>query len=198
MSKGDAKPLSLGPIQIITKSLIIIAAISIFLRELLDHFLILGPNFYMTADRFSKIYYVTTGVIFLCFVGFFMIINNNWLVKRILPTEESISIEQQKIWFGASLRILFMFYGVFLLSHSTVTVVYITVHLREWLRLWFSGILWSSLFTERNLSTFCCRVYSLSFGILGGVSVVRSSGVCAMADEKDVEFKITGKGFYYE
>ncbi|MGD0784574.1 MAG: hypothetical protein ABR969_02035 [Sedimentisphaerales bacterium] len=138
-----------GHIQIIAKTLLIICGIQIVLWVTSYSFTMQGILFDRseTAVTISLISYIFAVILVVSSIIFFMILNNDWLVKKILPSEEPIPVEYQKIWFIAALRVGLVFCGLMLLASSIESVIY-TVKLIVcwpfWNTQWFSDFMYGN------------------------------------------------------
>ncbi|OHB56651.1 MAG: hypothetical protein A2Y12_06080 [Planctomycetes bacterium GWF2_42_9] len=107
-----------GQNQIIAKTLLIILGISFSLTVLAQCFIL--NNLIWELDFLTEfIISITTVVIFIAVLAAiikFFIINNNWLIAKILPNEEPV--ENPKAWFTSSLRIGLVLLGLILFAKS--------------------------------------------------------------------------------
>lgn len=110
MIEQNLKKESFGQIQIITKTLLIMSGIFIIDR-IAANSLALSLPFYSTSVP-AFIFYAAANIIFIVLILHFIIFNNSWLVKKILPAEEPLNAEDEKLWFSASLRIGLVFCGL--------------------------------------------------------------------------------------
>jgi len=117
---------SFGQVQMIAKTLLIICGIFIVDIVLRD-FIILLPSVFPTSAKASLIgvlFYSIATILFLAAIIVFMIFNNNWLVKKILPAEETVPAEYEKLWFSSSLRIGLVFCGLIFFAVSADALLY--------------------------------------------------------------------------
>jgi hypothetical protein len=148
-----------GQIQIIAKTILIICGINIVLWATSYSFTVQGILFDRseTAVTISLICYIIAVPLVVGSIIFFMILNNDWLVKKILPSEEPIPVEYQKIWFITALRVGFVFCGLMLLASSIESVIYtakLIICWPFWNTQWFSDFFYGNSdvrFTEFRL-----------------------------------------------
>jgi hypothetical protein len=120
MIGNNFKTGSFGQIQMIAKSLITICGIYLALW-VIDYGGI-GLSVTSCQTKIFNVFYAIAHLFVLSFVVFFMIVNNNWLIKKFLPDEEPIPAENQEKWFVSSLRIGLVFCGLMLLASSAESV----------------------------------------------------------------------------
>jgi hypothetical protein len=79
---------------------------------------------YKNDEFLFGIIYKSILFILLCGIFYFLIINNNWLIKKILPDEEDLPLENQKKLFITGLRAAIVFYGLILALSSMRPFIY--------------------------------------------------------------------------
>lgn len=165
-----------GQIQMIAKSLLTVCGIYLALEVISYGKMGLGMS--PQVDIF-KVFCMAVNVLILGVVVFFVIINNDWLIRKILPDEEPIPAENQKKWFVSSLRIGLVFCGLLLLTKSTESVVYtikIIPSLPVWGRQVFTGMLYGDRFNSMLLFENSLKVFKtvlIAYLIIGAPHFVR-------------------------
>jgi hypothetical protein len=149
MKKQEFK--AFGQIQMIANVCIAVIGIHIALIAI-NNYILLPRTMFCRSEIMSRLFdmfYVAVSLGVLSAIVFFMIVNNNWLIKKILPDEEPIPAENQKKWFISSLRIGLVFCGLMLLAGSAESLVYtakIIAGLPIWGRKLFADIFYDGRF----------------------------------------------------
>lgn len=116
----------LGQTQIIAKTILIICGIGIALLEIIRYCITL--QMYIASQfggsRILGISYIVAVILATAWVIYYLIINNDWLIKKIVPDEEPIAAEYQKLWFISCLRVGLVFCGLLLMAYSLQSIVY--------------------------------------------------------------------------
>jgi hypothetical protein len=138
-----------GQIQIIAKILLIICGIYIASMMIKNYTYLQGVMLSQSGTMWDiyGICLIITVILVPGSVLFFMTLNNDWLVKKILPSEEPIPVEYQKIWFITALRVGLVFCGLILLANSIESVVYtakLIIALPFWNTQWFSDFIYGN------------------------------------------------------
>lgn len=114
--------------QIIAKTLLMMCGIYLFLVQFTNIISTFLMFFNHSADYEGTNSLATIIKIIICAVLtislfaaviYFLIINNNWLVQKILPAEEPIEAENRSIWITTSLRCGLVFLGLILFGKYT-------------------------------------------------------------------------------
>ena len=179
MKKQEFK--TFGQIQMITNVCIAVIGIHIALI-VINNYMLLPRMMFCRSETMSRLFdmfYIAIGMGVLSAVVFFIIVNNNWLIKKILPDEEPIPAEFQKKWFVSSLRIGLVFCGLMLLAGSAESLVYtvkIIVGLPIWGRKLFADIFYDGRFDWSQLLKNSFNVFKtalIAYLIIGAPHFVR-------------------------
>ena len=125
VTNNKSKFTELGQNQIIAKTLLIVCGIYIGLTIVMKNISLLQMFFH--RDIGGLIIGVISVIIFLVVlfsICYFLVLNNDWLVGKILPSEEPIASEKQKLWLATSLRVGLVFLGFILLAKETQSVIF--------------------------------------------------------------------------
>lgn len=166
-----------GQIQMIAKSLITICGIYLVLWVI--NYGSIGLSVTSRQTKIFNVFYAIAHLSVLSFVVFFMIVNNDWLIKKFLPDEEPIPADHQKKWFVSSLRIGLVFCGLMLLASSAESVANTTkiiAGLPFWGRQLFADILYDGRFDWPQLfknSSNIFRTTLIAYLIIGAPQFVR-------------------------
>ncbi|OQA02594.1 MAG: hypothetical protein BWY69_00987 [Planctomycetes bacterium ADurb.Bin401] len=122
---NESRSGGLGQNQIIAKTLLIVCGIYISLTIVMKNMSLVQTSFQRDfggffTGMFSAIVFIGT----LFAILYFFVLNNDWLVGKILPSEEPIEPEKQQLWLGASLRVGLVFLGLVLLAKETQSVIF--------------------------------------------------------------------------
>jgi hypothetical protein len=124
---GETKLLIAGQNQIIAKTLLCMCGIYTLLTILLQSFM-LNNIVFEGRSYWEIVVGILTIIVFIsviCSIIYFLIIENNWLVMKILPEEEAVG--NPKKWFTASLRVGLVFLGLILFAKGmdkNLSIVY--------------------------------------------------------------------------
>lgn len=122
----STKKESLGRIQIIAKTLLIICGLFVADKILLD-FVVLLPSVFLTSGRASLngiLFHIIAIGFSLMVILYLMVINNEWLARKILPFEDAASAGDERLWLSSSLRIGLVFCGLIFFAGSTDAIIY--------------------------------------------------------------------------
>ena len=181
MLNHNLKTKPLGQIQMIANVCIAVIGIHIALIAI-NNYILLPRTMFCRSEimsRLSDMFYVAVSLGVLSAIVFFMIVNNNWLIKKILPVEEPIPAENQKKWFMSSLRIGLVLCGLMLLAGSAESLVYtakIIVGLPIWGRKLFADIFYDGRFDWSQLLKNSFNVFKtalIAYLIIGAPQFVR-------------------------
>lgn len=144
----NIKPL--GKVQIIAGTLITMIGIYAGLHILGQFSCIISgfPCKSYTNYAAVKIAFAILTLFFLIIIIYRLIFNNNWLVKKLVPAEEPVVVEDRKKWLVCCLRIGMVLLGLILLAqliHSIVSTARVIVGMPVWGRQLLSDFLYEKL-----------------------------------------------------
>ena len=166
-----------GQIQMIAKSLVTVCGIYIAL--IVIGYWRIGPTAISSQTKMFNVFFISIQLLVLGIVVVFMIVNNDWLIKKIVLNEEPIPAENQKKWFVSSLRIGLVLCGLMLLAGSAESLVYtakIIAGLPIWGRKLFADIFYDGRFDWPQLSRNSFNVFKtalVAYLIIGAPQFVR-------------------------
>ena len=181
MFNHNLKFKAFGRIQMIANVCIAVIGIHIALIAI-NNYILLPRTMFCRSEMMSRLFdmfYVAVSLGVLSAIVFFIIVNNNWLIKKILPDEEPIPAENQKKWFVSSLRIGLVLCGLMLLAGSAESLVYtakIIVGLPIWGRKLFADIFYDGRFDWSQLLKNSFNVFKtalIAYLIIGAPQFVR-------------------------
>lgn len=161
----DVNKPAFGQNQIIAKTLLTMSGIYISLTIVMKNIPLLQMSFNQDFGvLIIGIFSIIILISMLFAIVYFLVLNNNWLVEKILPNEEPIGPENQKLWLTTSLRAGLVFLGFILLAKETESIIF-TVKFIFTLpmlgRQLISNILQGNkIFTDKFLFRHICNVFA--------------------------------------